>query len=739
MRTAPLTCLAVLLAGSTFAAPAAAESRWFPGTSQPVANALHAPSSAAEAHLRSRAVELGLDRVDLALKRVVNVGPSRVVRFTQTVGGVPVIGGGVVVRLAPDGSVERVIVDVAPEMSVDPTPTLDARRAHGALEDSMGVTLPDSKKEKLVVARVGGGTLVWQLDLADAPGGTRYWVDAHDGSLVARFSLALDAMGTVYSSNSVETPTPVNVELPLLDTAANPIHLNGWGGLLTVANYVSGNSQNGYVIEQTVVPTAGQDFFYTRPANASDPTDAFAQVNLYYHLTTVRSLFQELGADVDGPTWKLTAVANALENGQPLDNAFFSQMGIGGELGSPNLIAIGQGSVNDFAYDSDVFKHEFGHYVSHNHAGYNLGQAYFDELGLSPFSGSIDEGIADYFACSDNDDAELGEASLELLNSGRDLTDTSRKCPDDMFGEVHMDGEIIGSFGWSLREEFGREVADQLVFGAISSLPEGGDFDDFAQGILATAEALVASDQLSDTDIPTIEAHLAARGLDNCGRIIALAPGEKSRGTVFGLDLVGQLLGASCAQAQEFGVELPGLFHYSWTPSPGDTGVRFAVEAAASGPGDVDYTIHARVNQPVSFESPQGLPQVSDSDYDVAHTIEAGELVIDASSDPPFDPSATYDFILVSRSCPSLALEVEASAYEPPVNEGGGGAGGASEGGAAEGGNGRGGGTPSDSDSEEDDGCGCVVAGGASGTPLSALLGLGALVLFGARRRSSRR
>ena len=675
MRTiAPLSSLALLL---VCALPAAA-AEWHAGSPSPVAGGVADPSDAARTYVTSRGAELHLEGVELGNARLVNgVSGARVVRFPQMIEGVPVIGGGVLVRFTHQGVVARVAVDVARSLEVDTLPTLDIDEAHAALVEALGHSVPDAERSELVILRLGGGRLVHQLDVRDSGSGTRYFVDAHDGSLILQRSLATHAQGRVYSANSVETPTPVDVTLPLLDETAVPVMLNGWSGNFSVTNYVSGGQQSGYVVDQVVEPNVGPDFLFDPPASASDTSDPFAQVNLYLHITTMRGFFEVLGADFTGPGAKLTAVANLLEEGDPVDNAFFSQMGIEGAFAAPNLIAIGQGTLNDFAYDSDVFKHEFGHYVSNLEVGYNLGQAYADDLGLSPWSGSIDEGIADYFACSANDDAELGEASLDLLGGGRDLKDISKTCPDDMVAEVHADGELIGSFGWSLRLAFGAEVADKLVWGAVSSMPPGGDFQDFAEGILATADDLVTAGDLLAADVTTIQGLMAERGLDNCGRIIALETGDTSRSTIFGLDLLGQLFGQDCASVQGLGVSLPGLFHYSFTPAAGDTALKFDADMSPQGGGGVTFTIYARVSDPVSFQAGFGgfLPEIDEFDYSAAIDSDSGSLVIDASSDPPFDSSKTYDFIVTSTSCPTLAAEFSVAGYVPPVGEGGGGAG----------------------------------------------------------------
>ncbi|MBL8742019.1 MAG: hypothetical protein JNK04_13020, partial [Myxococcales bacterium] len=284
MRTiAPLSSLALLL---LCALPAAA-AEWHAGST----TLLPAGSDAvvaARAHVLGRS-ELALDGVELGDARVVtSKSGARAVRFGQTLNGVPVLGTSVIVRIGDSGRVSRVAVEVERALDVDTEPTLDVGEAEAALHETLGRTLPAAQSSRLVVMRLGGGHLAYQLDVRDSLSGTRYFVDAHDGALLGQRSLAVHAQGRVYSMNSVETPTPVDVTLPLLDEAAVPVRLNGWSGNLAVTNYVSGGQdpqtgESNYVVEQTLAPSAGVDFLYDPPASALDAADAFAQVNLYYH------------------------------------------------------------------------------------------------------------------------------------------------------------------------------------------------------------------------------------------------------------------------------------------------------------------------------------------------------------------------------------------------------------------------------------------------------------------------
>ncbi len=98
--------------------------------------------------------------------------------------------------------------------------------------------------------------------------------------------------------------------------------------------------------------------------------------------------------------------------------------------------------------------------------------------------------------------------------------------------------------------------------------------------------------------------------------------------------------------------------------------------------------------------------------------------MIDETSDPPFDPSASYHAVLVHQNCPMATATLGVTSVEPAA--GGGGAGGGGEGGTAPI-------TPT----EVDDGCGCRAAGSSrpSAPPASWALVLAALALARRRRR----
>lgn len=730
-----LTSLPLLLLSTPALANPNGASELYPAA-QPVRVAASASyGGVAQRYLDAHAAELGLDGVDLALKTVLPLGRGvrgGTVRFEQRHEGVPVIGGQVAVRIGAQGAISAAVVDVTPDLTVKTTPVIDELDAKASASGHLGVLAGAAPAELAVLPNGRGGALVWRVIVPTNDGGYELDVDAATGSVVVERALGMDALGRVWPISKVNTPQTQDVELVSLDPST-PQVLTGFDGNLQVVNYVSGDIQMGdLVVEQTVNPNSGEDFLYDPPVDATDPTDEFAQVGIFHHLSRGEAVYREnLGLDLSGPSWKLTAVANMQSNGSPLDNAFFSQQGIEGAFAAPNLIGIGQGTTFDFAEDSDVFIHEFTHYVSYNAIGYNQGQTYANEYGLHAWGGAIDEGVSDYFACTENDDAILGEGSLALLGGARDLSDTSKNCHDAAVGEVHADGEVIGSFAWTMREQFGRTIGDQLVWGAMSLLTADSSLGDFATGLRQTAADLQQNGDLQQTDLDYIDAQIEARGLHECDTEVPLRYGEPRTSSMVGLDVLAQFFGGSCDQLKDFGISLQSLFHYVITPEAGDTGIRITADVAAAGPGALSYSIYARAGQHVTFSAGGAVPLPAVQDYDfVAENITGGQGELVIGPDEGFDPNQTYHVVVVHQNCPLSTVALDAE----PYSGGGAGAGGSTGAGV---GGGPGNGVDDDGGQVVDGGCGCRVTGR---SPQSDWAGLGLLALAGlgwSRRRRS--
>jgi hypothetical protein len=634
---------------------------------------------------------------------VLRAADAHTVRFAQTHRGLPVLGGGAAVRVLPDGAVPFAVDALARDLTVAVDPGLSLTEALSRT----GLDAHPVHKGALAVLPEGAGRLVWDLRAITRDGPEQWLVDAQTGVVLRRQSTLRHSLGRVYQENPVTTPDTSDLELLELDTAER---LTGWGGGLQVQNHESGSIYSEDVSGAEVGPSDSEDFLYDPPADTSDSTDEFAAVNAYYHLSRARSWFSTLtGEDMSAEAWDLVVITNYQDAnlGGPVDNAFYADLSqFGGTVsGAGNLIAIGQGSSIDFALDADVFVHEAGHWVSNRAVGYNQGQLYATEFGLSPWGGAIDEGISDYFAASLFDDPVLGDYVLATFGADRDLSAETGHCPEDIAGEVHEDGRLIGILGWTLREAYGAEAADQMIWGATTLLTADATLQDFAAGVTQIAQELLDAGAIDD--LVALEQALDASGLDDCGTTFAIddAPLQS---TVWGLDLMGAAVGVDCATAASM-ASLHGFFHFRIDSTDADTGLRFDVELDPIGSGDLDWQLYLRAGEPVTFSSGMFVPEIDDWDATMDPSTETtGSLVLEGDD---FTPGETWYGVIVSKSCPSTVVTISGEALTEGDGEDSGDDGGDDGGDTA-------------GESSKGGGCGCTSIGAAAPTWLLSIFGL---------------
>jgi hypothetical protein len=303
-----------------------------------------------------------------------------------------------------------------------------------------------------------------------------------------------------------------------------------------------------------------------------------------------------------------------------------------------------------------------------------------------------------------------------------------------MVGEVHADGEIIGSLSWTIRTDLGQAKGDKVVWGAISLLTPGATFGDFGRGLTQAATDLMGTGDLTQADVDKVKQDIAARGVNDCDQELAI-DGTSTRTTnIIGLDLIGQFIGGNCQAAQNQGIAMQSLFHFSRKTVAADSAVRFHIDVVASTPDALAYTVYIRKAKHVNFGT-SGFPAPDKFDAKFDFTTPSGDVVLDAVSMPAFEPGAVYYAAVTSTSCPNLKITMSASNVDnPPVPATTTSTTSASTG-AGTGGGDAGGSGPIDK--SLDRGCGCELAGD---DVIPSWLGVGALVLglgvvVGRRRR----
>lgn len=594
------------------------------------------PEARARAFLDRYATELAIaPGATLAHLRTVDAHGWDNVRFTRTAFGGPVHGSTVVVRLRGD-LVDYVAVDLVDAPLASATPVdADSARAQALAAH------PEANR---VLATVPGGAQrggrVVPVTLVDVAGDHlhqrwRVLVDA-DG-VAASHPLALDALGRVFESDPVTNmDMTADVELPYLTSRENLT-----GRYFRVASCNAG--PDGCDPAQTAAPNEDGDFLYDPEEPVFD--DAFAEVHGYFHANIVAEHFRE----THGFAWSCGAetLMRVFVNYSERENVFYDNAAYSPSSGgSCGFMLFGQGTTHDFAYDSDVVYHEFGHAVVDGTA--NLGFFVVDGQGVSYDPGAINEGYADYVAATVAGDPEMAEyfmgAGLAGEGSLRSL-DNEYVCPDDLVGEVHFDGRIFAGATWDIREAMGPEKSDALMYGTIAAIEMTASLADSAETMLATADALVSDGTLAAADRDTVEAVLEARGLLGCERFSPLDGGVTRLG-YSGQGGVTSRAGGGLAPVH-YRIDIPADAERL------NINVADLMGSARRG----EYTLHYRIGAPVRFVGTRRPPY-----------LRTGELrpgqVLTPDSDPPLPRCETMYIGITTDNLDSI----QAALFEVNAN-----------------------------------------------------------------------
>ncbi|MDQ1275526.1 MAG: hypothetical protein QG610_1100, partial [Euryarchaeota archaeon] len=152
-----------------------------------------------------------------------------------------------------------------------------------------------------------------------------------------------------------------------------------------------------------------------------DMSYKWEESNAFYHVNVVHDYFTK-GDPFDIHSMDYQAVAT-VEYGSEYGNAFSD--------GTDIYLYGAGGGYESTAVLSDVIYHEYTHSVV-NHV-YTTYLPYVNE------SGALNEGWADYFACTVNNNSMVGEGFNVSTGIGLRILNNTYRYPDDIAGEVHDD------------------------------------------------------------------------------------------------------------------------------------------------------------------------------------------------------------------------------------------------------------------------------------------------------------
>jgi hypothetical protein len=330
---------------------------------------------------------------------------------------------------------------------------------------------------------------------------------------------------------------------------------------------------------QTVVKDPDGNYFSVAPpADFGDGQDPFAELQMYFHVSTIHDFFHD-GFGLTDLDFPLTAIVNLTMNIKPeiakftgqepgwngFPNALFMPPEGFAQFGLPvrdnGAIVFGQYKATDFSYDASVIYHEYTHAMV---GTTRLSGVTIDSTGLDNLPGAMNEGFADYFSCSLRDDPHIGAYALTSFGGGyleRDLS-KAKKCPDDLTTEMHADGKIIGSALWQIRQKVGNTRADGIILKALSSFTKSTSLTGAGKLILAEAKGV------DKTTGDQVKAILDAHGILTCKRtkvFEAFNADDSAEHVPYTVE------GLGSAQGNAFPTGMPGYLQF-YIDVPADTG-----------------------------------------------------------------------------------------------------------------------------------------------------------------------
>ncbi|WP_329126396.1 M4 family metallopeptidase [Streptomyces sp. NBC_01465] len=250
----------------------------------------------------------------------------------------------------------------------------------------------------------------------------------------------------------------------------------------------SGNWPSGIKTFQSTTPDLGADF---TDSGAVDAHWAAGKVYDYY-----KNHFGRAG--LDGKDGYINSLVGVVQNGKPYNNAFWD--------GTKMVYGQGGDGYRTFSADTDVVGHEMTHGVVEHTAN----------LVYAGQSGTMNEALADYFgnaidleanniSMDDPDAGLLGEDLCTTLGPRecalRDLNDGHTTSKDFIGvtyrgdnGGVHLNSTIFSGALWDMRQDLGGDLADKIVYRALSAYMT--PLDGFTEGraaVIAAAQELGAT------------------------------------------------------------------------------------------------------------------------------------------------------------------------------------------------------------------------------------------------------
>ena len=452
---------------------------------------------------------------DLALVTSRKGDIGAVVKFQQTVDGVPVWNAVTAVNIDRDDRVQLVANGYRADLSaVDTAPAVSEDDARATVLAHLGVTdTEEHLASELIVWPTAPAALAWRVETEAIGGAWEGVVDAHTGELLRATDRAtyhdddeprpsalpladyhpafrVDGTGMVFDPDPLtraqvprgttgytdgnDADTPQLTAARVMRTLEN-IELSG--GLYKLSNeYSEVTDWDPQGPNNGLFRQASPDFDYTRNE------DAFEAVTTFWHISNfMRYMNEDLNVEVS-PYRYTTGVRFDPHGLDGADNSFYT--------GQTQRLSFGEGCVDD-AEDADVILHELGHGLHHWLVG----------TGGGPSNGDgFSEGFGDYVANSYVRSLGLLAPSDPAYNRvfrwdgyysfcwGGRTTNYTANYPTG--GLPHQRGQHFSTSNLRVWDLIGGEKTDKAVFEGLTMTTPSSSQPQAAQAILQAAANL---------------------------------------------------------------------------------------------------------------------------------------------------------------------------------------------------------------------------------------------------------
>ena len=461
------------------------------------------PETMAREFLSARVEQLGLKNDPSTLTRMHERDDEafHVVRFSQTLDGVPVYGSDIAVSVKPDGEVIFVSSELRPNVQRPANPAArSASSLRGQVVQAFGMpAAQDEIAPSLVVyADAPPSRLAWVYQLRDPgqPGSWEVLADAETGAiLVSRNTeLYVDAAATVFDPDPLTSGrTTYGVGAGQLTDAGDADSAGLTAQLrnvtlpdVTFAGGVHRLEGPWARCEDWQAPFGGVNDCPTPVAanfSASRASQLFEGPNVYYLVDKqMRYLNLTLG---------VTVVPNTVAGGVRFDPHGFSGQDNSSFTPSTDRLTFGEGGVDD-AEDSDVVIHELGHGL----------HDWVTNGGLSQVQG-LSEGVGDYFANSYNrstgnwtpaDPQWFWMFQWDGHNEywGGRVTNwhVGHSYPSSLGSGIHAQGQYWASCNLLAWAAIGRDQMDKAMLRGLAMTTSSSDQKVAAQAVITAAATM---------------------------------------------------------------------------------------------------------------------------------------------------------------------------------------------------------------------------------------------------------